>query len=133
MGSDSDFVASLVAEENALLRSLVLLRMHARQSTSIASSSVDGKGAIDVTPCLVELDSLPGILGSLADARAVDDCTVTSVLSLGVVVRLHVLALNVSLDLILSESQGKIQLEGLIVLPRLRFLKACLIRIGRRT
>ena len=133
MGPNANFVTGLVAKEDALLRVLILLRMHTGQSTSIASGSVDGEGAIDVTSCLIELDGLPGVLGGLADARSVDDCAVAMLRSLRLSVRVHILTLNVSLYLILTETQWQIQLEGLIILPGLRFLKACLVRVGRRS
>ena len=128
----TDFVATGVTEENALLRRMVLLWMNAGKPAGIAAGSVDGEGAVDVTPSLVELDGLPGILCSLTDSGSVDDGTVTRLCVLLLVTRLHLLALDVSLYLILSETQGQIQLEGLIILPRLRFLKACLVRVRRR-
>ena len=46
------------------------------------------------------------------------------------VIALHVLSLDVPLDLILTEPKWKIQLKGLVILPRLGLLEACLIGIS---
>jgi hypothetical protein len=49
-------------------------------------------------------------------------------------VALHVLRDDVSLYLILPEPKWKIQLEGsVVIVTRLRLLKARLVRVGRRT
>jgi len=45
--------------------------MHSRYPTYVAPRSVDSKRTIDISPGLVKLDSLPGVLGRLADRRAV--------------------------------------------------------------
>lgn len=125
LGPDSHFGTSLIAEENALLLLLVLLsRVHSRYAARITARSVYCKGSIDVASGLVKLNGLPGVFGGLTDdGTAFDDALV--LLS---VIDLHVLLMNVALDLILTEPQWKIQFKCLVcVLPALRLLKARLI------
>lgn len=124
MGSDTtDLGLVLVAQENALIGS-VLVGVHARDPACVAVCSVNGKSAIDITPSLVELNSLPGVLGSLADASRVNHVG----LILGVA--LSILLVDVALDLILAESKGQVELEGMVVvLARLGLLKARLVRV----
>lgn len=78
--------------------------------TDVALGSVDSEGAIDIASCLVELNRLPSILSSLADGSSFDHARVLLVSTL------HVLPMNVPLNLILSEPKRKIELKGLIVL-----------------
>lgn len=107
------------------------LRIHTRETTCVTAGRIDGKSTIDVTTSLVELDCLPRVFGCLADARAVLDVVVVIVVYMSLV-RLNLLVLDVALDLILTEAKRKIQFKGpLLVLARLRLLKARLIRVGR--
>ena len=107
------------------------LRIHTRETTCVTAGRIDGKSTIDVTTSLVELDGLPRVFGCLADARAVLDVVVVIVVYMSLV-RLDLLVLDVALDLILTEAKRKIQFKGpLLVLARLRLLKARLIRVGR--
>ena len=95
--------------------------MDPRDTTGVAIGSVDGKSAVDVTPCLVKLNGLPGVLGCLTNARAVNHLILLSV------VGLHILPLDVPLDLILAEAERQIEFKSLVVLPRVWLLKACLV------
>lgn len=108
------------------------LRIHTRETTCVTAGRIDGKSTIDVTTSLVELDGLPRVFGCLADARAVLDVVVVVIVVYMSLVRLDLLVLDVALDLILTEAKRKIQFKGpLLVLARLRLLKARLIRVGR--
>ena len=76
---------------------------------------------------------MPGILGSLTDARTLNDSLVLlHVLSL-VTIALHVLAMNVPLNLILAKPQWQIEFKGLVVLTGLRFLEARVVGVSRGT
>lgn len=106
------FLTGLVSEEDALLgvlRIVLLSRVHSRDATCTAIRRVYREGSVDVTPCLIKLDSLPSIFGRLADAIAFD-----SLLVLGGVA-LQILVVNVSLDLILAKSQRQVQFKGSLV------------------
>ena len=91
--------------------------------TDVALGCVYGECPIDVSARLVELDGLPSILGRLADRRALNHAWVVLVSAL------HVLPVDVTLNLILTEPKGEIKLEGLIVLARGRFLEAPLVLV----
>lgn len=72
---------------------------------------------------MIKLNSLPSILGCLADSIAFDNLLVL----IGGVA-LQMLVLDVSLDLILAKSKRQIQFKGsLVALARLRLLKARLV------
>ena len=75
---------------------------------------------------MVELDGLPSILGSLADSWTLDNTTSVCLCCSS----LHILVVYVSLDLILAKSKRKIKLKGIVVLSRVRLLKARLIGVG---
>lgn len=100
LSPDSHLRASLIAKENALLL-LVLGWVNPRNTASIALSSVNSKGAIDVTASLVKLNGLPSVLGRLTNASGSLDHAALVLLSVAV----HLLLLNVPLYLILTESK----------------------------
>ena len=130
----SDLLLGLIAQEDALLcgRSIsVATRMNSRDSACITTSRIDSKCTIDVTATLVKLDGLPGIFRgltntwtSLSNAALVIDLLLS-------VVGLHVCVMNVPLYLIFAKSERKIEFKCIIVLARVRFLKARLVRICR--
>ena len=127
LGSDANLCLGLVSQENALIGG-VLPRVHARDAARIAACRVNCKGAVDVTPGLVELDGLPGVLCSLTDSWALNHSRlIVHVLR---VVTLHVLRIVVTLNLILSETQGQVKLKLIIVLSALRLLETCLVRVS---
>lgn len=98
---------ALVAQEDALVGVGLLAGLHyARDSACVGGGRVDGEGAVDVSARLVELDGLPGVLGGLADAGAVDDAG-----SRRIVCHIVRVSLDVPFDLILSETQGQIQFK----------------------
>ena len=66
---------------------------------------------------------MPGVLGGLANARAVNHGAALAI------ILIHVLPIDVSLNLILAEPKRKVQFEGLIILPRLWLLKARLVGV----
>ena len=127
LSTDADLRLGLVTQENALI-CCVLNLVCARDTTSVATSRIDGKGAVDVTPCLVELNGLPGILSCLTDARALNHAILIDMLR--VVATLHVLGMVVSFYLILTESQRKVQFKRIVVLSALRLMKSGLVRVG---
>ena len=121
------YLVTLRAEENTLLRRLVLLllRHWIGSSTLIADGRVDSKCAIDVTASLIELNSLPGILSCgwnwlvFVDPR--------SPWCLRLLLILLWIDLDISFDVILSKSQRQIEFKW-IVLATLRLLKSLVIR-----
>ena len=125
MGSNTDLVArSRIAQEDTLLRWVLGgLWMNTRETAGVAASSVDRKRAIDISASLVELDRLPGVLRGLADARTLRNAVIRVRL-----VRLGLLVLYVTLDLVLPEAQWQIELKrSLVILARLGLLKARLV------
>ena len=83
-------------------------RMYARDSTRVRTSCVNSKCAIDVTASLIKLDGLPGVLGCLTDARTLN-YTLVLLHVLGLVaIALHVLPMNVTLNLILTKPQWQV-------------------------
>lgn len=124
--SNANFMArgTLITQEYALLR-MISLWVYSWESTGVTSSCIDCESAIHIPTCLIEFDGLPGVFCCLGDARSFGDGAGTVCLGSG-----DILILNITLDLVLTESQRKIQFKGLIILPRLRFLKARLIRIA---
>ena len=130
--STVNLVVHLRSEENALLGRLrhALILIHVRRGTTCVTDSwIDGiiycESSINVSACLVELNGLPCILGGLTDTRAIWDSRHIGVLWLlliwlSLVLRMR---LNVPFNLILSKSQWKIELKG-IVLTTLRLLEA---------
>ena len=95
-------------------------------AASVATCCVYGKSSVDVTTSLVEFYCLPSVLCGLANSWALY-YTISVCLCLS---GLHILVVNVSLDLILTKSKRKIKLKGIVVLPRVRLLKARLIGVG---
>ena len=76
---------------------------------------------------MIKLNGLPGVLGSLTDARTLN-YTLILLYVLGLVsIALHVLRMNVPLNLILAKPQWQIKFKGLVVLTGLRFLEACVV------
>ena len=112
LGPDADLLSSLVAQEDALLLG-VLRRMDTRYATGIACRRIDRESSIDVAAGLVELDSLPSVLGSLTDT-----CNIHAALGL---------RMDAPLNLILTEPQGQVEIESLVLLARLRLLEAGLV------
>ena len=98
MSSDTDLVLGLIAKEDALLL-LITTWVYSRDPTRVTSSCIDSKCAIDITPSLVELDRLPGVLGRLADSRATFDHDLTAWLVL-----IAILLMHITLDLILAKA-----------------------------
>ena len=79
--------------------------MHTRDATCVRTCRVYRECAIDITTRLIELYSLPGILCGLTNARTLNNALVLwHVLGI-VTIALHVLAMDVPLNLILTESQ----------------------------
>ena len=97
--------------------------MHTTEAAGIAPGSIDSERAVNVSASLIELDGLPRVLRRLADPGAIRGHSLT--------VCLVLLILNVPLDLILAESEGQIQLEGLIILPGLGLLETRLVAVRR--
>lgn len=97
--------------------------MYSRYPTCIAPCRVDSKSPIDVSPGLIKLDSLPCVLGRLADRGTIVDAhnalVVYLLLLLGgllllllvVIGNLLLLLVNVTLDLTLAESEGQVELK----------------------
>ena len=106
---DPHLVPRLIPQEDALL---LLVTLHSRDATRVASRSIDRKSAIDIPSRLVKLDSLPRVLGRLADGLpALNHNGPVGILHLLLLlrlllVRLHILLLDVALNLILAEAEG---------------------------
>ena len=119
--------ACLITEENALL---LLTVLHTRDTACVAPCGVDSKGPVDVPPSLIKLNGLPGVLGRLTDRLTAFDHNLP-VRLLGLVWTLHVLLVNVPLNLILAEAKGQIQFKCLVrILSTMWLLKARCVRIG---
>jgi len=118
--------AARVPHEDTLLGVIAGGRVHSAETARVTTSCVDGKSTVDVSAGLIELDGLPSILGCLTDAWT----SFSDSLLLMLALCLGLLILNVTLDLILAETQRQVEFEGLIILSRLRLLKASLISVG---
>ena len=102
-------MSGLIAEENALLGRIGgVSRVHARDTTRVRTSCVYRECTIDVTAGLIELDGLPGVFGGLTDARTLDYALVLLHVLPLVTIALHVLPMNVPLNLILAKPQWQI-------------------------